>query len=327
MMIEFTHCPGTLAKGHSTYSTSCLRSMFDGRRVSHILPYHSPQVNENDDRQFLENRTHISISGVQEKLSLVLEKNTLRLAAREERGNYLLKPIPRDLKHVDQVPANEHLTMQIARQVYGISTAENAMIFFRNGDPAYITRRFDVWKNRGKRAVEDFASLAMKTEENSGPDYKYNYSYEELAVLAQNTISAYPIEVEKLFRLFIFNFLFSNGDAHLKNFSIMATGQGDYVLSPAYDLVNTRIHIDDSDFALTKGLFRDNFQSGNAHDDFAELGVRMGVKAGRVEGLLHPFHELNTGVLSLVSQSFLNERTKRGYLQHYRTKRNNLAPT
>jgi serine/threonine-protein kinase HipA len=29
------------------------------------------------------------------------------------------------------MPANEHLTMQIARQVYGIETAENALIFFK----------------------------------------------------------------------------------------------------------------------------------------------------------------------------------------------------
>jgi serine/threonine-protein kinase HipA len=42
------------------------------------------------------------------------------------------------------MPANEHLTMQIARQVYGIETAENALIFFKNGAQAYITRRFDV---------------------------------------------------------------------------------------------------------------------------------------------------------------------------------------
>jgi serine/threonine-protein kinase HipA len=42
-----------------------------------------------------------------------------------------LKPIPRDLKKVDQVPANEHLTMQIAKQVYGLNTAENALIFLK----------------------------------------------------------------------------------------------------------------------------------------------------------------------------------------------------
>ena len=52
------------------------------------------------------------------KLSLLLDKNKLRLTKEGGQGTYILKPIPRDLKKVDQVPDNEHLTMQIARQVY-----------------------------------------------------------------------------------------------------------------------------------------------------------------------------------------------------------------
>src|SRR6056297_190752 len=141
---ELTYCPGTLAEGFNTYSTACLRRVFQGRKVSHVLPYAPPQSNEEDAEKFIENRKRISISGVQEKLSLVLEKNKLRLTKKGEQGTYLLKPIPRDVKNVSQVPANEHLTMQIARQVYGLQTAENALIFFSNGEPAYITKRFDV---------------------------------------------------------------------------------------------------------------------------------------------------------------------------------------
>jgi serine/threonine-protein kinase HipA len=48
----------------------------------------------------------------------------------------------------------------------------------------------------------------------------------------------------------------SNGNAHLKNFSLLESKSGDYVMSPAYDLVNTRIHIDDTDFALSKKFIR-----------------------------------------------------------------------
>ena len=143
-MPKIKYCPGTLAEGFDTYSTTCLKRVFNGKKVSHTLPYNPPQVNEEDAEKFLENRKRISISGVQEKVSLILDKNKLRLTNKGERGNYILKPIPRDLKKIDQVPANEHLTMQIARQVYNINTAENALIFFKNGEPAYITKRFDV---------------------------------------------------------------------------------------------------------------------------------------------------------------------------------------
>ena len=153
---ELQYCPGTLAEGYDTYSPAFLRRMFDGRKVSHVLPYDSPQSNEEEAEKFLENRKRISISGVQEKLSLLLQKNELRLTEKGEQGTYILKPIPRDLKKVNQVPANEHLTMQIAAQVYGMNTAENGMIFFRDGSPAYITRRFDVKKDGRKWGKEDF---------------------------------------------------------------------------------------------------------------------------------------------------------------------------
>jgi serine/threonine-protein kinase HipA len=129
-------CPGTLAEGFSSYSPACLRNLFNGKKVSHTLPFASAQTSEESAALFIETRQRISIPGVQEKLSLRLEKNRLRLTKPGEHGLYLLKPIPRDVKHAAQVPANEHLTMQIARQVYRINTAENALIFFADGAPA-----------------------------------------------------------------------------------------------------------------------------------------------------------------------------------------------
>ncbi len=258
---ELHYCPGTLAEGFSTYSPACRRAVFNGKNVSPVLPYELPQRDEGVAELFIENRKRISISGVQEKESLILEKNTLRLTVAGEQGTYILKPVPRDVLKVDQVPANEHLTMQIARQVYGINTAANALIFFKDGSPAYLTRRFDVRPDGTKWGVEDFASLAGKTTDNAGPNFKYAYSYEEAGLLIQKFVPAWRVEVERYFALVVFNFLFSNGDAHLKNFSLMESANGDYLLSPAYDLLNTRLHVADSDFALDTGLFADGYQS------------------------------------------------------------------
>ncbi|MBX9733932.1 MAG: HipA domain-containing protein, partial [Chitinophagaceae bacterium] len=258
---QLQYCPGTLAEGFPTYSPSCLRNLFNGKKVSHVLLYDQPQQNEAVAEQFMENRKRISISGVQEKLSFLLEKNVLRLTKEGEQGTYILKPIPRDLKKVDQVPANEHLTMQIAKQVYGLNTAENAMIFFANGSPAYITKRFDVKEDASKWGKEDFATLAGKTKDNAGANFKYEYSYEETGMLIQQYVAAWRIEIEKYFSLVVFNFLFSNGDAHLKNFSLLESAQGDYLLSPAYDLINTKLHVDDTDFALDRGLFADDYKT------------------------------------------------------------------
>lgn len=325
------NCPGTLAEDFATYSPSCLRNMFDGKKVNHVLPYEQPQQSEEVAEMFMENRKRLSISGVQEKLSFLLEKNLLRLTNEGEQGGYILKPIPRDLKKVDQVPANEHLTMQIAKQVYGLKTAENAMIFFKNGSPAYITKRFDVNQKGGKWGAEDFATLAGKTKDNSGANYKYEYSYEEVGLLIQQYVSAWRVEIEKYFSLVVFNFLFSNGDAHLKNFSLRESSSGDYLLSPAYDLINTRLHVDDSDFALDKGLFADTYKSDEykkyghpSKNDFLEFAKRIGVAEGRVQKLLDRFIEKQPFVETLVSRSFLSEANKRGYLLMYNAKRNFL---
>ena len=95
---NLTYCPGSLAEGFSTYSPRVLRSMFAGRKVSHILPYDPPQEDEDVAALFVENRKRISISGVQEKLSLILDKSGLRVTEAGEHGTYILKPIPRDLK-------------------------------------------------------------------------------------------------------------------------------------------------------------------------------------------------------------------------------------
>ena len=328
---DLTYCPGTLAEGFTGYSPSCLRKLFNGKKVSHILPYEQPSQDEEVMELFMENRKHISISGVQEKLSFLLEKNLLRLTKEGEPGAYILKPIPRDLKKVDQVPANEHLTMQIAKQVYGLKTAENAMIFFKDGSPAYITKRFDVKADGSKWCKEDFATLAGKTKDNAGPDFKYRYSYEEMGLLIQKYVPAWRIEIERFFSLVVFNFLFSNGNAHLKNFSLLESTAGDYFLSPAYDLINTRLHVDDTDFALSNGLFADGFKSEQfkksghlSRTDFREFARRIGVSAGRVEKLLNPFLEKQPFVETLVSRSFLTNANKRGYILMYSTKRNHL---
>ncbi|HRQ30680.1 MAG TPA: HipA domain-containing protein [Saprospiraceae bacterium] len=324
-------CPGTLAENYQTYSPGCLRNLFNGKKVSHVLPYDQPDQSEEVAELFMENRKRISISGVQEKLSLVLDKNVLRLTKAGEQGTYILKPIPGDLHKVDQVPANEHLTMQLARQVYGIKTAENAMIFFNNGSPAYITKRFDIKPDGSKWSLEDFATLAGKTKEKDGANFKYDFSYEEAGLLIQKYVPAWRVEIEKYFSVVVFNFLFSNGDAHLKNFALLESMNGDHLLSPAYDLINTRLHVNDTDQALDKGLFADDHKSERykrtghpSQKDFIDLAKRIGIETGRVEKLLDPFIKKQALLESLVNRSFLRDAEKRGYLLMYNTKRNYL---
>ncbi|HOG65985.1 MAG: hypothetical protein WBK40_00805 [Bacteroidales bacterium] len=55
-------------------------------------------------------------------------------------------------------------------------------------------------------------------QKNTGANFKYEYSYEEIGLLLQKFVTAWRVEIEKYFLLVLFNFLFSNGDAHLKIF-------------------------------------------------------------------------------------------------------------
>jgi len=314
---EINFCPGTLAEGFHTYSRTCLIRVFQGKTVYHILPYDSPASDAETTELFEQNRKRMSISGVQEKFSVLLEKNKLRLINDGERGTYILKPIPSVGKKSDQMPANEHLTMQIARQVYGIETAENALIFFKNGYPAYITKRFDVKEDGSKRAQEDFASLAGRTPQTHGEHYKYLGNYLELFQLMKANLPTYKLEAPKLLKILVFNYLFSNGDAHFKNFSLLETPMGDYRLSPAYDLLNSRIHIDDKDFALDDGLLPGNLAQGKIKIQFAKLSENAEISAKVFNDVMALMVSKSTLVEKMTSACFLSESTKRNYWQSY----------
>ncbi|HEX2982029.1 MAG TPA: hypothetical protein VHO28_00655, partial [Ignavibacteriales bacterium] len=82
------NCSGCLKEGYETYCPSCLKKLFGGKKVNHILPFNCPEFNEHLDK----NVKKLSISGAQVKFSLKLEENKFVLT--EDGGEYILKPIP-----------------------------------------------------------------------------------------------------------------------------------------------------------------------------------------------------------------------------------------
>ena len=150
-MTPFVRCPSTLATGYSSYSPTAIKTLFDGVSVSPVLTFDGPSSEEREAKEAIRNQGRISLSGVQPKFSMVIgENNKLRYTREGEQGHYILKPAPTSYHIFEKsyCAANEHLTMQIASQVYGIETAPCAMIFFKNGEPAYLTRRFDLDRTR-----------------------------------------------------------------------------------------------------------------------------------------------------------------------------------
>lgn len=331
-MEELNICPSTLVEGFQTYSPAAVKLLFDGNPVSHILPFRSPNNEEAENEEYAKHVGRVSLSGVQPKAGLIIKGNQLVRPSEQERSRYILKPAPSSYALLERkdCPANEHLSMQLASQVYHIETAPNALCFFSDGEQAYITRRFDVAPDGSKYQQEDFASLAGLTKAHGGSDYKYsNLSYEECAEIIGKYTTAPSVEILKFFRMVVFNYLILNDDAHLKNFSLINRGDGEYHLSPAYDLINTSLHLyEPRIFALDKGLFREGMHLTNTRTvtrvDFEEFGRRIGLATRLVKRELDNFATEQPLAKELINRSFLSDKLKKYYWQSYNYRRTTL---
>ena len=322
-MIDVNVCPSTLKEGFSTFSPYAKKHFLGGKTVSHILPYESLSSGQG----LMENKGHLSLSGAQEKYSAVIDRGKFRLTEANERGTYIIKPKLTGFENRDFSPANENLTMQIAAQVYGIETAENAVCFTGNGEQVYVTRRFDVRADGVRLLQEDLASLAGITKQTHGGNYKYDaLDYVDIGHLIRKYIPAWPIEIIRYFDLVLFNFVFANGDAHVKNFSVIQTSRGDYRLAPAYDLINTLLHIPgDSIFALRKGLYPGwNPEFGISGSDFKKFGTMIGIDEITARNEIDRFCADYDLTERLIDHSFLSDGLKEEFRRIYRTRINSF---
>ena len=320
-MIDSKHCPSCLAEGFTTYSPKAARTLFDGRKVSPYLDFEFDGVG--DKQLFIDAMRRISVSGVQEKFPAVIEKGHIRIAGDAEQSTYILKPAPWDetFRERRQIPANEHLTMQIASQVYGIKTAANGLCFTPKGRSVYITKRFDVLSDGTKLLMEDFASVIGRNEQEDGKDFKYSGCYEDIAIAIRKNVSAWMVDMERFFELVVFNYIYANGDDHLKNFSLILQGE-DYRLAPAYDLINTNLHVQGDDLGLDGGLSPNieksdvYIQTGHpCRRDFERFGERIGLVTSRMDRILNTYMHLPESAVALIEQSYLNKTMKRYYLR------------
>lgn len=286
-----------------------------------MLTFDTPK--DENLKQYQEKTKRLSISGVQLKYSLKLEGSELVLT--ETNGEYILKPVPPtvEIEKSDQAPENEHLTMQIAAQIFGLDTAENVLIYFRDGAPAYLTKRFDVRADGQKYLQEDMAQLSGRTRQTNGENFKYDGTYEEIGKMIRSNVAAAPPAIESFFRVILFNYLFSNGDAHLKNFSLIETDRGDHGLSKAYDLMSTVIHTP-GEYPMALELF----EGDTDHEFFAKYGMygqqsfrllaeRLGIAEIRTERILNQMLSSQNVVFAMIEKSFLSEEAKVLYRTNY----------
>jgi serine/threonine-protein kinase HipA len=207
----------------------------------------------------------------------------------------------------DQSPANEHVTMQIAKQLFNIKIAECAFMNFANGTPAYITKRFDYNENNKKLNQEDFVSVLKAANK-----YK-SKTYQDVGEWLS------PLNRVDFLRILIFNFITGNGDVHLKNISLLETADGDMMLSPSYDLMNTKIHLTDNLLALNlfEELEQTSLPLGETYiynsEDFVKFGRRLKIRETIIIKIIDSFNKNENKILAMVDKSFLSDDAKKIY--------------
>jgi len=316
-------CHSCMRKSTKLYCSKCLVELFDGKKIGSL---------SFDKKEFYKKRKEfakrISISGVQDKISLKFDDSD-ELVITDTQGHYILKPAPgsEQLECEYDICANEHLSMQISKQIFKIPTASSALIPFCNGELAYITKRFDYASNGDKLDQEDFASVLEHTSETQGRNYKYESSYEACAKAIKSYVSASLPTIEDFYTRVVVNYLIGNGDAHLKNFSLYrAEGRKDRSLTPNYDLLYTRYHIPNEEGYMGLDMFEkelDNptkaFEAMGYYtlEDFELFAQKLGIKQKRLERIFRRILSSTPKVMDMIDNSFLSDRGKRAYKQNY----------
>lgn len=248
----------------------------------------------------------VAVPGVQPKLSLSIVNDSLQDGNKGRLtvvgalgGNYIFKP-PSD-KFLE-MPENEHLTMRIA-EAFGINTVKSSLIRLQSGELSYITKRIDRTETGEKIHMLDMFQITEAFD-------KYKSSMEKVGK-ALNEYSDNTL-LDKLYflELGIFSFLTGNNDMHLKNFSMIQSGEI-WTLAPAYDLLNVVIlNPDDTEeLALTLEGKKKKLQWEN----FERLGINLGLNEKQIKGISKRFQKNKALAIQWINNSFLSEEYKEKY--------------
>ena len=174
-----------------------------------------------------------SLSGVQPKLFVSVDKKKNVLVCVDD-GEYILKPQITYPVAYPNVPENEQCCMDIAEEI-GIDVPPHCLLPLKDKSLAYMVKRFDR-RNGEKINQEDFYQIL-------GPKDKYLGSVEQIGRKLKEISFVPGLDVQLFFERVVFYFLIGNGDAHFKNYSIAHRDDGQIRLTPAYDIVCTKLII------------------------------------------------------------------------------------
>lgn len=242
-----------------------------------------------------------SLAGVGLKFSMLRSGDRLSIPAANQLGDWIVK-FPDAV--YPGVPANEFATMSLAAAV-GIACPEIELVHRDDLPPvpdvmwpgreefAYAIARFDRAPGGEQIHIEDMAQVR-----GLYPNQKYQGSFETVGGLLYRGQDHESLR--EFVRRLVFNLLIGNGDAHLKNWSLIYRDGRHPEISPAYDLVSTAGYYRASapdDLGLKLGGSRLPRRASRA--DFVRLQSLLHVQAHDVldvlDETLDRFHDAWTG--------------------------------
>jgi serine/threonine-protein kinase HipA len=220
----------------------------------------------------------VALPGVQDKVSAKMINVPVAL----ENARFILKLDPPEFPHL---VANEAFFLGAARRS-GLESAEEEVVHDTVGTPGLLVRRFDRVGDPSGRilslAQEDACQVLGRY-----PADKYRMTTEAVIGGLAQVCQAASVAAFTLLKQVVFAYLTCNGDAHAKNFSVRRLQDGEWRVTPAYDLP-TSYPYGDTTMALTiNGRHREDI--GRA--DFVALGEAVGLRARAVERAIDELRE------------------------------------
>ena len=310
-MSKCLFCYQELNEGEKDFHASCARKFF-GTVEAPLMEYTQSDMDRLAEQII---RAQTTLTGVQPKLSLNLQKNEgrQRLTIVGLWGAYIFKP---QTSRFAELPENEDLTMHLA-EIAGIRTAQHSLIRLADDSLGYLTRRMDRDAKGNKLAMEDFCQLTERQTE-----YKYRSSYEQVAKAIAHYSSVPQLDMVNFYEEVLFCWLTGNNDMHLKNFSLLSQKDGYPELSPVYDLLNVVIvNPDDTEeLALTLNGKKRRI----SRKDFVEAASRSGVSEKILDGLIAHFEKCLPSWEKKIDESFLSDGMKTDYKELISQRMNKL---
>lgn len=239
-----------------------------------------------------DHHSHFSLAGVQMKFSMRDRDGRYITADPAAPGDWIIKT-PSTVHPF--VPLNEYTCMQLAK-LAGVNIPEIRLIEMDKIDNlpainlpsepwAYGIRRYDRLPDNGRVHSEDFAQVLFAYAHD-----KYrNGRYEQIGRLLYTQTRHGQRDAAQMAVRLLVNILLANGDAHLKNWSLVYPGGVNAELSPAYDIVATKAFIPaESQYALNMADTKDWYVVSLEH--FKRWAEGAGVPWGPV--LAHLRHTM-----------------------------------